>query len=56
MVRRVFRHLKCLAVGHDEEVVLGERALGLRCRYCGWNSPGWSLDTPHQRIARKGAD
>jgi hypothetical protein len=55
-VRNAFRHLKCLAIGHDEEVVIGDRALGLRCRYCGWHSPGWSLDGPAHRIVRKAID
>jgi ribosomal protein S27E len=44
-VRNVFRHVKCLAIGHDEEVVLGDRALAVRCRECGWTSPGLTLDT-----------
>ena len=42
-VRNVLQHVKCLAIGHDEEVVMGSRALAVRCRACGWTSPGLTL-------------
>jgi hypothetical protein len=42
-VRRILRTVKCLAIGHDEEVLVGDRALAVRCRTCGWTSPGLNL-------------
>ncbi len=42
-VGKVLQHVKCLAIGHDEEVVVGARALAVRCRACGWTSPGLTL-------------
>jgi hypothetical protein len=42
------KHLRCLA-GHQEEVVIGDRALAVRCRVCGWRSPGLTLDGAQPR-------
>jgi hypothetical protein len=52
-VRTVLRRLRCFAAGHDEEVVLGDRALAVRCRSCGWKSPGLTLTTGTHRRTQK---
>jgi hypothetical protein len=43
-VRRAFKLIRCLATGHDEELFLRDRALAVRCKACGWTSPGWTID------------
>jgi hypothetical protein len=48
-VRTLLRRLCCFLGGHDEEVVVGDRALAVRCRACGWKSPGLTLDVAHPR-------
>jgi hypothetical protein len=37
-------HVRCALLGHDGEIVAGERLIALRCRRCGWRSPGWDLN------------
>ena len=42
--------LRCaLLGGHDDELVVDERVIALRCRRCSWRSPGWQLDSPRSR-------
>jgi hypothetical protein len=48
-VRRAFKLIRCLATGHDEELILRDRALAVRCKACGWTSPGWTIDEAHTR-------
>jgi hypothetical protein len=36
--------LRCGLLGHDNEIVVGERIVALRCRRCSWRSSGWHLD------------
>ncbi len=40
---RSLGHFPCLIGGHDEELCLGTERLGVRCRRCGWRSPGFSV-------------
>jgi hypothetical protein len=48
-VRSLFRRIRCLTLGHTEEVVVGDRALAVQCRVCGWKSPGLTLDHAQPR-------
>jgi len=38
------KHVRCLLTGHESEIELGSGKLSLKCRRCGWHSPGWTLD------------
>ena len=45
--------LRCaLLGGHDDELVVDERVIALRCRRCSWRSPGWHLDCPVRKPVR----
>jgi hypothetical protein len=45
--------LHCALLGHDDEIVVGERVMALRCRRCRWRSSGWQLDQrPHMPPSR----
>jgi hypothetical protein len=41
-------YLRCMVLGHDDEIVAGDRVIALRCRQCGWRSSGWHLDSPRE--------
>lgn len=45
------KRIRCLLVGHEDEMVIGDRALALavRCKLCGWRSRGLTLDTAAPR-------
>jgi hypothetical protein len=42
-VCRSLGHVPCLIGGHDEELCLGIERLAVRCRRCGWRSPGFTV-------------
>ena len=42
---RSLGHFPCLIGGHDEELCLGIERLAVRCRRCGWRSPGFTVGT-----------
>ena len=44
-VRRLLDRLHCALLEHDNEIVIGEGNMALRCRRCGWRSSGWHLTT-----------
>lgn len=44
-----FKRIRCLLLGHDDEMVIGDRALAVRCKLCGWQSPGLTIDTTAPR-------
>ena len=48
--------LRCGLLGHDEELVVGERIIALRCRRCSWRSSGWHLDCPVRKPVRPCGD
>ena len=39
----------CAIRGHDLLLRFGRRRLWLRCDHCGWESPGWTVDTFRHR-------
>ncbi len=38
------KRMRCLLFGHDDEMVIENRALAVRCKLCGWRSPGLTMD------------
>jgi hypothetical protein len=40
---RSLGHFPCLIGRHDEELCLGIERLAVRCRRCGWRSPGFTV-------------
>jgi hypothetical protein len=43
-VGNTLAHLQCCITGHEQEMVVRDAGLALRCTRCGWVSPGWQLD------------
>ena len=43
------RRVHCALLGHDSEIVVGDRNMALRCRRCRWKSSGWSLDADENK-------
>ena len=36
--------LSCMLLGHDDDIVIAQRSIALRCKRCRRCSPGWQLD------------
>ena len=41
----------CALRGHDLQLAFQPRRLFLRCDWCGYETPGWTIDPPHYRRA-----
>jgi hypothetical protein len=44
-IRNVFRQIPCRVGHHEEKIELSKGRVALRCLRCGWESPGWNLDS-----------
>jgi hypothetical protein len=47
-ISSVIKQLPCRVGHHHEKIEVSKGRLALRCLRCGWESPGWNLDSRHR--------